>query len=755
MLFSCSVPGFPYAPKEKMRVRDFPLILDNVAPVLYAVFEVESPGPFSDGKPQGIQTVTLAKSSVADLIPLLCFGLADSEHGPDGGALLVAWAHDGFIDHFGPTLRPHTPCHFRIEINLCDRYTTLWTRLQGDKDWLLLVEKAVFPYTDAIPDTLRIEQHPGAAGIPELAIFSDADTQGKRLHPQVGHPRTVKPDAGFVFQTMRSLWRRPDRHTTVLRTPERWLGFPDVVHIGQRTLLCVYCDGKGHGGGGGMFLRRSDDLGVTWGDTRPIHPSNVNCPRLQILKDASLLASCDLHDPVGVIHFYRSRDGGHTWNEHRTLDTRAVGGLPAIVASHITQMTDGAWLVVASWSEGKAWEMDHGEQLECYRSTDEGRTWSLHSSLQAFSEYGHSLSEASIVPLEDGRLLLYAREARGDGFPGVKAYSSDQGKTWKILPLPFPVTGRTCARRLSDGRVFLTFRSGVDRAALWAWVGDPEDDTPPAAIGVHANDSRSVGLRDGALHIDNDGSLGQFTRYFFTPPSSAAGSIDLTAEIRVDENQGRAATLSIPFAGKLRFFPDYVVFSNDPEARADTTPGQFHVYRVIRRDGALTVYIDGQQAFVTRLLDDRTYPEAWSPTRPSLYGLSFGNERIPTWADHTGADTRPGIWTPAIPPDATGYSLWRRVEVVVEEPDRPRRAVNWDAKRDGIPDQYLLDHIIEIEASPDGLDQGYSGWVELPDGRIFVVNYTDDAAPRNATPRLGVCWIRGTFVLPSDLPAVR
>ena len=53
-------------------------------------------------------------------------------------------------------------------------------------------------------------------------------------------------------------------------------------------------------------------------------------------------------------------------------------------------------------------------------------------------------------------------------------------------------------------------------------------------------------------------------------------------------------------------------------------------------------------------------------------------------------------------------------------------------------------------------DQGYSGWVELADGRIFVVNYTDDTvlnwAPKGEGKFEVPPWIRGTYLLPSDLP---
>ena len=57
-----------------------------------------------------------------------------------------------------------------------------------------------------------------------------------------------------------------------------------------------------------------------------------------------------------------------------------------------------------------------------------------------------------------------------------------------------------------------------------------------------------------------------------------------------------------------------------------------------------------------------------------------------------------------------------------------------------------------------GGDQGYSGWVEVADGRIFVVNYTDDTVLNWASKgedRFEVPpWIRGTYLLPTDLPPI-
>jgi hypothetical protein len=130
-------------------------------------------------------------------------------------------------------------------------------------------------------------------------------------------------------------------------------------------------------------------------------------------------------------------------------------------------------------------------------------------------------------------------------------------------------------------------------------------------------------------------------------------------------------------------------------------------------------------------------------------------------ADLGGLDAIPpiimigmGVARDQVTPQVTGYSVWKRVDVRLEDPKTGVREQSWVAQRDGFPDQYQLDRVLEVEGSIGG-DQGYSGWTQLTDGRIFVVNYTDDTAPAClSTPKwpTGLPWIRGTYVLPSDLP---
>jgi hypothetical protein len=305
-------------------------------------------------------------------------------------------------------------------------------------------------------------------------------------------------------------------------------------------------------------------------------------------------------------------------------------------------------------------------------------------------------------------------------------------------------------------------------------------------VGAHYNDASSAGLSEGALHLDNDGRCGQFTRYYLRAPDGPDTRIQVTAEVQVVANAGRAATLSIPYAGALRLFPDHVEMAHDPSLRAEVSPGQFHTYQVRVDGGRLELRIDGRRALSTDRADDRTVRCDWTPIHLSPYLFAFGNEptflssfeltaqrgehSVVQWQaryEEAMAGLREleaipptlmlgtGVALDQITPWVTGYSLWRRVEARLDHPDSGTREQSWVAGRDGFPDQYQLDRVLEVEASIGGGDQGYSGWTELADGRIFVVNYTDDTAPAcPSTPNWpsGLTWIRGTWLEPSDVP---
>jgi len=709
------------------------------------------------GRPQFLETVALGHTTDAEFVPVVRFGLADDGRA-DQSAHVTAWLSDGHIDYFGPYARPNTPYDFRLHLDLDRKRLTAWVSGRGDDDWFFLADDVPLHTVGSLVDSARVEMYPQGPEIDDLRVQRSPWPQGEhvRPHPDAKSSRAVGPRRGFRFQPMRSTWRKPDKHVTILRQPGVHAGFPDVAIAGPNHLVCVWRNSSHTGGTNGLSMAHSHDEGRTWSEPAAVTPLPGNCPRLQRLQDGTLLLLVDV--PSGGDQFtatwdlvmWDSTDGGETWTNERWLRTSKIGGGGCIVPSRICELGDGSWLLAASCFAKPEGDGGHVEILDYYRSPDRGRTWESVGQPYHFPPF--CLSEPSPVLLPDGTLTVFARESRTDGMPGAKGCSKDDGRTWQYHELPHPITGRTCAALLRDGRVMNTFRSGVGRAALRAWVGDPKDPTTSQPAGGHFSDRHTVGLKGGALHIDSDGACGQFTKYTFRPPDSATTAVDITFEVMVLANAGRAATVSVPYAGRMRLFPDHVVFAHEPSLRLDVAPGESHTYRVASRPGRLRVWVDGKLGLDTDRGDSRLTELPW--TTAGLYALEFGNEATGSGATSGDeAPTRPDVYPVNITREVTGYSLWRRFEARLSDPQLGRRELSWVAERDGLPDQHQLDHMLEIEASVNGHDQGYSGWVQLDDGRVFVVHYTDDtSAASTPNPHMfGVPWIRGTFLDPSDL----
>jgi len=713
---------------------------------VYATFEMgpHNPIPYVDDLPQGRQLITLGQIIEHKFVPAVRFGMRDAKLSPsiakDKG-FMTSYLSDGKLEYYGMWLRPNTPYDFKLRLDLTSQRMTAWCCRQGDDQWYLFAENA--PLMNEVTEIgqVRVEQFPGAAGIGNLTVKSKPwpPRENVQPHPLAKSNRVVGPGRGFKFQSMRSTWLVPGRHVSVCRKQGLHFGFPDVARADDNSLVCVFRNSSHTSGQGSHHsLCISHDLGQTWSEPT----ANPGGERIQRLDDGTLLQP-------GVDN-YHSADGGTSWAKLFSIDRVQAGGSNYGIDGRVTELPDGSWVISSTAMLGNK------QFVEVFRSVDRGQNWAFLSSID--SDPVRSNSEPSILVLRDGRLVLFAREVRTDGFAGIKAFSRDNGKTWKWQELPFAVTGRTCAGLLRDGRVMLTFRSLVGRSALWAWVGEPDDATPYLAAGVHFNDRHSVGLKDGVLHIDSDGVCGQHTAYFLRQPDSAKTVIDVTVEVKVTSNEGRAATLSVPLVGKFRFFPDRVEFAHNTSTAAkwtaSVTHGEFHTYRAVRHGAMATLYIDGELAWETDKVDQSVIPLHATPVKEvSVYRLGFGNE--------SESKHPPRINDNEISPKVTGYSTWRRAELVLDDPQTGRFAASWSADRDGFPDQYQLDHIIEVEATVVGNEQGYSGWVQLDDGRIFVVAYTDDAAPMvwadpetvAPWPRLGIPWIRGTNLLLSDLPA--
>ncbi len=728
---------------------------------LYATFQMTdvNPLPKPDAHVLGTQIVELGQAGTGSFVPLLRFGLQDCRSTLEA-VHLVSWVGAGGVDYFGGYARPGAPCDIKLRLDLQRRRVTAWSSGCGDDEWLVLVED--LPVGVEPVNGMRIEQAPGSRGIIGLIVAASPlpEAEAIRPHPLAKGNPVVGEASGHRLQSMRSLWRSPKRHVTVSRDQNRWQGFADVVYAGGQRLLVTYCDGRAHGGGGKAAIRISDDLGQSWGPERITGPADAANERLQLLADGSLLQVGGERLPT--VELRRSTDGGESWQPIGAFDVRTFGLTTHYAISHVLECSDSSWLAVGSdtYPIGQqAFDRENRfqirERLQVFRSRDRGASWELHSLIDSYPSSGHAGSEASILELAGGRLVVYARDSRNDGYPGFRFFSDDAGASWsEPEDLPIQVTGRVKAGLLSDGRMMLTTRVGMGLPALWAWIEDPAEHVGHRTSGIHFNDHRSKGLRDGVLSIDSDGRRGQFTRYLLCPPDGPSCRVDLTAELMVRENHGQAATIAVPFTGKLEIFPDHVRFTGSEATKLAVPVGRFHSYRIVSDKGHVTLSVDGHSVLETSGLDGRNWRNDWSSATISALLFSFGNYPSPDiFPSKASATTvmRPEQITPAV----TGLSLWKSFRAVVTEENGRTRETIWEAASGEFPDQYQLDHVLRVEASVSGWDQGYSGWAELPDGRIFVVNYTDDGA--TAWPATGEyvhCpWIRGTFILPGDLPA--
>ena len=127
----------------------------------------------------------------------------------------------------------------------------------------------------------------------------------------------------------------------------------------------------------------------------------------------------------------------------------------------------------------------------------------------------------------------------------------------------------------------------------------------------------------------------------------------------------------------------------------------FRRIRLEVRKGLVSIQMDGKTVIYAILLDERPLRETW-----------FG--RVP---------------------EGEGDIWWRDFYYYVDNGSEVDHLWSWQAKLDQYPDQYQLDRIMEVHNNPplDGHapDHGYSSWVELPDGSIYLVDYTNcgDPAP--------------------------
>lgn len=512
------------------------------------------------------------------------------------------------------------------------------------------------------------------------------------------HPRTVQHN---VFE----VWRSPGRFTKN----------PDVIRLDSGRLMLVYCDNDAHWSLETQIITilASDDDGRTWFKHREVDRADLRegderlvTPRLSLLNDGRLVVIID-HDDFGHFHedqppgnwLYWSEDGGDTWSGHQET------AIPGFEPDRILDLPDGRLGVVSHVMRGDSQEF--AVVLSC--SDDGGATWYEYATV-AHDGY-HRFCEGAIVIMGGGReLACLMRENHSAGIPSFVAFSRDNGRSWTAPQmLPFSIH-RPYGKQLPDGRVLVTGRQVSGGLGTYAWCGDLHREAGQYAVGGPRR-KYAAELTAEALVIRNKPE--HECRYTLLPPESSRSEIVLEAEVRVEaDGDEPVAYMAV---SKIRGLRGPVVLyigrswialtvqSIDFRKSVDMT--RYRRLTVHHRRGLLQVRVDGETL---------------------IHGCVFREEdRLANF--HGGGDlaARTGFGQLG---DA-GASFWKRVTYRVTNPSLPQTNWVWQASAGEWPDEYQRRRLIQIHANhPDqkpSPDHGYSSWLELPDGRIFLVDYTN------------------------------
>lgn len=525
------------------------------------------------------------------------------------------------------------------------------------------------------------------------------------------HPRSV-------IHKVFDIWRSPDRFTKN----------PDIIQLPSGRLLLIYSDTDVHWSLKNQILTllASDDLGRTWFKHREIDRADLTqgderlvTPRLSLLNDGRLAVIID-HDDHGHFHedqppgnwIYWSEDNGDTWQGPEK--PHILGFEP----DRILDLPDGRLGVATHVMRGESQEF--ADILTC--SDDGGQSW-YEAATIAYDGY-YRYCEGAIVILDGGKeLACILRENHHAGIPSFVTFSRDNGRTWsKPQMAPFALD-RPYAKQLPDGRVLVTGRHVNGPLGTYAWCGDLRTE-----LGYQIGGPRrkyQATLADGALIIDN--LLGHECRYCLLPPESAQSEVLMEATLRVEGASAQpAAFLAISRLGVvLQIAPDGIWTRHGPDFHKPVDMTQFHTITLHHNRGLLQVQVDGET-----LINQCIFRE----------DARIGDSRRAGelgWYTHFGQ------------PNAGGRSFWQSVSYTAKNRTLADFHWSWQADTGCYPDEYQRRRLIQIHGNhPDqapGPDHGYSSWLLLADGRIFLADYTNYGDPSGKSHLVGV------YLTPEDL----
>jgi len=510
------------------------------------------------------------------------------------------------------------------------------------------------------------------------------------------------------FYVARNLYQNPN-----CPNPKGW--YHSVAGIAETDdgLVAVYRLSDAHTCNlSHIMVTYSHDGGRTWTGHHSISEKNVYqdhgiwvAPQLSKLSDGRLVIISDFGDrspsndwPMlskwqqpsrGMSnHLFWSYDNGKTWKGPQKIDD--VGGEP----SYIVELSDGTLMYTRTesqetdqiWNAPLPWGNTYYSSVAVF-SDDGGKTWDRASNLADSPLHGDC--EVGVVELAPDTLLALTRIGFGGGRfgqPSRMIYSFDNGRSWKKHKMAPFYGQRNIVRKLHSGDLFVTYRH---RWGTWASYGVLLD--PDKSYGFQPSsfiwNEENCTINEDVMKINSQkGPKGQ-VQFSLYPAQAPSSEVTIETELKVAASDKNGCIINAGIG--IRFEPDKISIVQKPETYLNIDATKWHKYKIIREKGKIYIYVDGNLELTERIAGQE------------IRYVSFGNG---------GAQQNQSL------------TYWKNLSANVDNKNDYSIDWNWDAKN-GYPDQFRREHEILLDKSADS---GYSGWTQLKNGNIVIVDYTNE-----------------------------
>lgn len=243
-----------------------------------------------------------------------------------------------------------------------------------------------------------------------LMIFFAAGCTKETTAPPSGEDGSIRPIE----------WNQSSRRR--ISDPAFGSGYPRIIQLQDKSLVAVYTRADG------TTLRRSNDLGDTWGDENFFLPGSATHsmynPEITQLDDGSLLVSVamwakqDDANPDTTRRWHlavtKSADLGKTWSPLKIIHTAGWHFSQGVWEPKTIQLPSGELQMVFSDNEpyGRPGLAYHDQNISMYRSFDRGETWTTTPQIIAHRVGGRDGMATPIV-LKNKQEIVFPIEDNG------------------------------------------------------------------------------------------------------------------------------------------------------------------------------------------------------------------------------------------------------------------------------------------------------------------------------------------------------